>query len=362
MIKRIIAAGIALSVLGLGGKIIIEKRHAISSLPPPERAPVPVTTAVVRDGAVAGSLQTVALIMSERSSTVAAQVAGSIVEVRRREGDRVEPGQLLARLDARVLQDAVESAQARLVAADEDLAKQQAIFTRDTALFESHDIARQAFDVSKAQLEASKASEKVARQALESARTARSYADVVAPYAGIVAARLVEAGDLAVPGKPLYLLQASGPVRMQSRISQDLLARLQPGADVVFSSEGKAVSAKITRIFPSLDSSRLGVIETELPAPPFGLPPGATVGASYSARASAGLVVPAAALLQGLNETIVVRVRDGRTEPVSVVVSSRSVGDASVNGALAMGDRVVVGPPSELMALTSGLRVSAAQR
>jgi RND family efflux transporter MFP subunit len=359
MIKRkTVSIVVALALIALGASLIARRRRAIASLPPPDRAPLPVATAAVRDGAVAGALQTVALIVSDRTSTVAAQVSGSVLEVRHREGDRVERGELLVRIDARVLEDAVESAQARLAAAQEDLAKQEAIFTRDSALFESHDIAPQAFDVSKAQLESSKAAEKVARRALESAHTARSYADVVAPYAGVITARLVEPGDLAAPGKPLFTLQVYGPVRMQSKVSQDLLGRLEPGSGVVFSAGGKSAAASVTRVYPSLDASRLGVIETELPSPPFGLPPGATVTASYSEKAATGFVVPVAALLQGLSETIVVRVRNGMTDAVPVVVSSRSTADASVAGRLAVGDRVIIGLPSELMALTSGVRVS----
>ncbi len=362
MKKRIVAAVVVIGAVGLGAGVIHQKRRALASLTPPDDPVVAVMTATVRDGAVAHTLQTVALVVSDRSSTVSAQVAGAVLEVRSREGDRVARGQVLARIDGRVLDDAVESARARLAAADEDLAKQQAIFARDSALVESHDIARQAFDISKAQLEAARAAQKVARQALASALTARSYADVTAPYAGVVTARLVEPGDLAAPGKPLFTVQVSGPVRMLSKVSQDLLPLLAPGGSVVFSTGNATAAATIGRIYPSLDASRLAVIETDLPDAPFGLPPGATVAASYAARASAGLVVPSAALLQGLAETVVVRVRDGRTEPVPVVVASRSDADASVRGGLAVGDVVVVGPPSELMALTSGARVSAAGR
>ena len=358
VLKRIVAVVVVLGVLGLGASVIVHKRQAIAALTPPDSPPVPVATATVRDGAVANTLQTVALVQSERTSTVAAQVSGAVLEVRYREGDRVQRGQVLARIDPRVLQDAVASAGARLAAADEDLAKQQAIFARDTALLEKRDISRQAFDVSKAQLEASKAAQEVAHQVLESARTGRSFADVAAPFAGVIAARLVEPGDLAGPGKPLFTLQVSGPVRMLSKVSQDLLARLEPGGAVVFSAEGQTLASTITRIYPSLDASRLGAVETELPAPPFGLPPGATVAASYSAKSQTGLVVPVAALLQGLSETLVVRVRSGRTEAVPVVVSSRSAVDATVRGELAVGDILVLGPPSELMALTSGAHVA----
>jgi len=357
LIKRIVAVVLILAVVAAGTMIIVHKRRAIAQLPSPDSPPVPVATAIVRDGSVADSIQTVALVQSDRTSTVAAQVPGAIQEVRGREGDRVQKGQVMARIDARVLQDAVEAARARLAAAQEDLIKQQAIFERDRTLFDSHDIPRQTLDISKAQLEASRAAKVVARQAYDSALTSRSYADVTAPYPGVITARMAESGDLATPGKPLFTLQTAGHVRLLSKLSQDMLARVQPGSEVTFSLAGQTVHARVTRIFPSLDATRLGAVETELEAPPFGLPTGATVSASYSARRASGLVVPASALLQGLKETVVVRERNGITEAIPVTVTGRSASDATVEGRLSPGDTLVVGLPSELMALSSGSRV-----
>jgi hypothetical protein len=104
------------------------------------------------------------------------------------------------------------------------------------------------------------------------------------------------------------------------------------------------------------------VVETDLEVAPFGLPAGATVAVSYSAAPASGLVVPAAALLQGLKETLVIRVQNGVTEAVPVAVAGRSASEATVTGPLVPGQSVVVGLPSELMALASGTRVSAVER
>jgi len=363
LIRRIVALVLALAIIAAGAAFIAHKRRVIAQLPTPDSPPTPVATAVVRDGSVADTLQTVALIQSDRTSTVAAQVPGSVLEVRGREGDRVQKGQLLVRIDARVLQDTSEAARARLAAAEEDLSKQQAIFDRDQSLFGSHDIPRQTLDVSKAQLEASRAARVVARQTYQSALTSRSYAEVTAPYAGVVTTRLVEPGDLATPGKPLFTLQVPGHVRVISKLSQDALARCKPGTAVTFTAPGQPpLSASITRVYPALDSTRLGIVETELDAAPFGLPSGATVSASYAAIAAPGLVVPVSALLQGLSETLVVRVRGGVTEAVPVTVTARSASEATVQGGVSPGDAIIVGPPSELMSLSSGSHVLASGR
>jgi RND family efflux transporter MFP subunit len=355
--KRIVMVVLLLAVLVAGAMLVVHKRRAIALLPTPASPPVPVATATVKDGSVADTIQTVALVQSDRTSTVAAQVPGAILELRSREGDRVKKGQLIARIDGRVLQDAAEAARARFSAAEEDLIKQQTIFERDKSLNESHDIPRQTFDVSKAQLELSRANKVVARQTYESALTSRTYADVTAPYAGVITARLVEPGDIAAPGKPLFSLQVQGHVRMLSKVSQDVLPRLQIGGAVAFSVNGQTLNARVTRIYPALDVTRLGVVETELEAAPFNLPPGAIVAASYSAAPASGLVVPSMALLQGLKETLVVRVQGGVTEAVPVTVTGRNASEAIVVGALSPGQALVVGLPSELMALSSGSRV-----
>ncbi|MGC8853647.1 MAG: efflux RND transporter periplasmic adaptor subunit [Halothiobacillaceae bacterium] len=358
MNKRILAILMVVGVVLAGAAVILHKKRALARLAPPENPPLPVVTATVKDGSVGSTVDTVALVVSETAATVSAQVSGALLEVRFHEGDAVKKGEIMARIDPSVLDDAVQAAQARAAAAQEDLAKQQAIYERDKVLFENQAISQQAFEASAALLAAVKAAQVSAERALQSAKTFRAYADVPAPYDGVVTARLVEPGDLAVPGKPLYTLQVPGPVKVISKLSQETLRRLQPGSAVTLSAGDRSMIASVSRIYPALDASHLGTVETDLANPPFGLPPGATVSARYAATPASGLIVPAAALLQGLHETLVVRVKDGKADPVPVTVVSQSGSEAVVSGDLKAGDTVVTGLPSELMALTAGTPVA----
>jgi hypothetical protein len=169
---------------------------------------------------------------------------------------------------------------------------------------------------------------------------------------------MVEPGDLATPGKPLFAIQGHGPVKLLSKISQEDLQRLRIGGDAIFSNGQATLQAKITRIYPALDASRLGSVESLLRESPFGLMPGATVHARYQATPVKGLVVPTGALLQGLSETLLIRVREGKADPVPVTVLSRGEQQATITGPVAAGDAVVVALPSELMALTKGTALS----
>ncbi len=358
--KKVVAALIVLVVVTAGAALVVKRKRALSSLAPPTVVAIPVLVAAVREGAVAEGIRTVALVQADISTTISAQAAGSVVAVLRREGDRVAKGERLARIDPRTFDDAVEVARARLAAAAEELSRQEAVSRRDRALFEGRAISRQALDASQAQLESARAAEVASRRGLETARTARGYAEVAAPYAGVVTARMVEPGDLATPGKPLFVLQVAGKVRLLSKLSQSSVAGIAPGAGVTFASGARTLSARVTRVYPALDASRLGSVETEMATAPFGLPPGAVVAATYDFRPTNGLVIPALALLEGLEETLVVRVKEGRAEPVPVVVATRGSGQAVVTGSLVPGDVIVVGLPSELMALTAGTPVRAA--
>ena len=353
--KSRLAAAAVLVVLAAGGAaLVLHRQRAVRDLPPPAATPRPVRTAALRTGTVAEELRTVALIQAGTTTVVAAQVPGALLEVLRREGDAVQAGQLLARIDPRTLEDAAEAARARRAAAEEELRRQEAVAARDERLFAGAAISRQAVDASRAQLEAARAAAVGAARALESARTARAFADVVAPHAGVVASRLVEPGDLAAPGRPLFALQVARPARLLSRLSQGDLAAIAPGAPVTFTVGAREVAGRVARIYPALDAARLGSVETVFPEAPFGLPPGAVIAARYQGRAATGLVAPALALLDGLDETLVVRVRDGRAEPVAVEVLARNEREAVVRGALASGDLVVTGLPSELVSLTAG--------
>jgi RND family efflux transporter MFP subunit len=353
MTKRVLTILFAVIVVVVLAMAVVHRKRQLAHLAPPANPPTPVNTATVRDGEASTSVETIALVQSETTATVAAQVPGAILEMRWRE--------VMALIDPRTLDDAVQAAQARLAAAEEEYSKQKAIFARDKVLLAGGAIAQQAFDISKAQLAGAEAARVTADKAMQSAKVVCSYASVSAPYPGVVTARLAEPGDLAFPGKPLYTLQIPGSVKLLSKLAQDQLAQLRPGDAVTFGSGALTVAAKTTRIYPALDAAHLGSVETVLPHAPFDLPPGATVAARYAAASAHGLVVPNEALLQGIDTTLIVKVENGTARPVPVTVLRRGDDGAVVSppaGQLHAGDTVVVGLPSELMALTAGTRIA----
>jgi multidrug efflux system membrane fusion protein len=163
---------------------------------PPARGPAPVSVAVVtrQDRPVyATGLGTV-----QASSTVRihAQIDGKLQEVLFTEGQHVKKGELLAKIDPRLFQAALDQAKAKkaqdaamLVAAEKDLVRSKSLASRDFG-------SQQNVDQQQAKVDQLKASISANEAAIETAQTQLDYTTITAPSDGRVGMRLVDAGNL----------------------------------------------------------------------------------------------------------------------------------------------------------------------
>ena len=278
-----------------------------------------------------------------------------------REGERVSRGQLLVELDGREQQDSFDAAEAGLDAARIAAQTQAEATVRDQVLFEAKAISQEQWDRSRSLAAALDAGLATARKNLEQARTRLSYTRLVAPVDGVVTARLVDPGDLAVPGKPVLGVVQQDDVRVRAKLPQEDLARLQIGQTLTLTLGETTVTAQVSRIFPAMDRNHLAVFEADLAGPPAEFVAGATVGVDIAFASAEGLSVPVSAVLDGRNGTWVFKIQDGKVLPVPVTILSAGSERIAVNGSLGVGDQVVTARPSRLMMLSEGEPVRIAQ-
>jgi len=163
---------------------------------PPARIPAPVSVAVVtrQDRPVfATGLGTV-----QASSTVRihAQIDGKLQEVLFTEGQHVKKGDVLAKIDPRLFQAALDQAKAKkaqdaamLIAAEKDLVRSKSLASRDFG-------SQQNVDQQQAKVDQLKASIVANEAAIETAQTQFDYTTITAPSDGRIGIRLVDAGNL----------------------------------------------------------------------------------------------------------------------------------------------------------------------
>jgi len=134
----------------------------------------------------------------QASSTVRihAQIDGKLQEVLFTEGQHVKKGDVLAKIDPRLFQAALDQAKAKkaqdaamLIAAEKDLVRSKSLASRDFG-------SQQNVDQQQAKVDQLKASIVANEAAIETAQTQFDYTTITAPSDGRIGIRLVDAGNL----------------------------------------------------------------------------------------------------------------------------------------------------------------------
>jgi RND family efflux transporter MFP subunit len=207
--------------------------HAADALPSAPSAastpaPVPATFAV-QTSRSAGAAGFDGVVEAVRQSVIAAQVPGAVTAIDVKVGDRVQAGQVLARIDARAAdQNAVASdAQVRAASASLDMATKD--FERQQQLFQKNYISQAALERAESQFKAAQAQVAAQRAQAGATRTQSGFFVVKAPYAGIVSEVAVVLGDMAMPGRALVTLYDPLALRVSVAVPQSAQAGV--GAD-----------------------------------------------------------------------------------------------------------------------------------
>ncbi len=179
------------------------------------------------------------VVEAVQQATVAAQATGRVASLRVKAGDRVKAGQVLATLDDRDSQTGVARSQAQLAQAEAELANALAHVQRTRDLRRQGFVSQAALDVAESQYQAARAGREGAGAGAQQARLAQSFAQVTAPFDGYVLETLAQAGDLAVPGKPVATVYAPQPLRVAVQVPASMAAQARSAQRIEFMAGGQ---------------------------------------------------------------------------------------------------------------------------
>ena len=167
-----------------------------------------------------------------RQATVSAQASGRIASLRVKAGDRVKAGQVLAVIDDRESRTGVERSQAQVAQTEAELANAQAQFQRTRDLRAQGFVSAAALDQAQAQLKSAQAAREGAQAGARQASLGQSFTQVTAPFEGYVLELLSQAGDLALPGKPVMTVYAPAPLRVVVQVPASMAGVAQTARQV----------------------------------------------------------------------------------------------------------------------------------
>jgi membrane fusion protein (multidrug efflux system) len=290
-----------------------------------------VAVAEVRLGSLELSHQGPATLEAERETAVVAKTSGILIRLLAEEGDRVEAGQALARLDD-------ERQRLELARAEANLARLENEFRRATELKAQRLLSEEAYERIRSDLAVQKAARDLAALEL-------SYTEVRAPITGVILERMVKEGNLIQPNQALFRIASFRPLLAVLHVPEREFERMRPGLPVLMAVDalgGEVFAGRVLRVSPALDAGsgtfRVTAIfddpSERLRAGMFG-----RLRIVYERREGVP-VVPREALIEEDGRIFAFRIGDGRAQRVALRIGASDGPVAEVLAGLEPGDKV----------------------
>ena len=259
---------------------------------------------------------------------VAPRTGARIVELVSDEGQNVQKGQRLARLEDEDMRSNVQQLQAqeRFAAAD---------YKRDAALLRANAIARQTYDRAKTNWE-------MAQAAVKQALAQTQYMTLASPGNCHVIRRDGEVGQFVAANTPVFWISCDGRLRVSAEIDEEDVPLVRPGQQVLIRADafpGRVFEGRVTSVTPKGDPvGRSYRVRIQLPADS-PLQIGMTTEANIISRNNPhALLLPETAFA----DDKVSVVRAGRAVPVPVLKGAKNGSWIEILGGVTRDDTVVV--------------------
>jgi RND family efflux transporter MFP subunit len=209
-------------------------------------------------------------VVARRRAALSTDIQGRIVELLVEEGDRVEAGQLVARLDTRQLTAALARARAQQSQGEATRDKARLDFTRFDNLIKTGDANQSEHDAARAALDEADARVEALAAAVGEIAVMIDKSSVYAPFAGIITAKNAEVGEV------VAALGASGPnargavatlvdfetLEVQVELAQTALSAARVGAPVVLYLDAwpdRSYRGEVRQIWPTANRQKATV-------------------------------------------------------------------------------------------------------
>lgn len=333
-----------------------------------QRTPRPVPAVRVEEvqtgtDSAAGAVVYSAVAQPKTTTPLASRGAGYVEEiktVRTRDGeshalgkgDRVQRGDIVARLREAEYRDQVDQAAGKVGSARAAAEKARLDFERAQRLFATNSITKPEMEAATAQRDATASQLAMAQAALEEARVALRDTALVAPVDGDILDKRVELGAFLPPGVPAFILGDVSSVKVVLGLPDVALRSVSLGQQVDVTTDalpGRTFTARVSRIAAAADpATRNFDVEVEIPNSERLWRPGmiATVELGRARSDSATPLLPLTAFVGTAQDRFAVMVVEEAGEETRARLREVELGDVAGNRVavlrgLSPGERVI---------------------
>ena len=273
-------------------------------------------------------------LVAPRTAIVRAKAAGTLLTLAVAEGQRVQAGQPLGRIDLADLQSRVEDRAASVESARALLVEAERLHASNLKLADQNFISPNALQSSQAKLDAARAHLRSAEAQLSTTRISVREAALEAPIEGIVGKRHVVPGEKLAAEQPIFTVVDLKTLELAGTVATHEVSLLEVGQVVDIAVEGRfeRVAGRIDRIAPAAEAGTraIGVVVV-IANPDERLRAGQYASARVElADPTPRLTVPIEALSQSSGQEQVWTIENGRLVRRIVITGRRDVASGRV--------------------------------
>ena len=202
-------------------------------------AAIPVETSVASRGTISAYYSTTATLEAEEEAQVVAKVRGTVKELNVEEGDYVETGQVLTRLEDEQLE--IEAQRARST-----MDRLHNEYQRNKELFEKNLVSAEQYENAKFEYEAQ-------RSAYELAQLKVEYTAIRAPISGVISERMVKVGNMVNADQEVFRITDFDPLLAILHVPEHEMSKLRKDQTALIQADAisnRTFEGKVLRISP----------------------------------------------------------------------------------------------------------------
>lgn len=296
----------------------------------------PVIVAPVKATSLSGNIEALGDLKAVNNVNLTSQVTDYIVGIYFEDGQRVNKGDILIKMDTADEQALLAEERARL-----DEAERQV--NRLNPLIEKMAASKSALDTQKSLLAISKAK-------IQGIETAIEKRTLKAPFDGVMGLRRISVGSLAQPGMQLATLDEDRQMKLDFSVSADQLSHLQPGL-TVYATTTAYPDQTFTGNLVSMDSrinpvTRMISGRVIIDNPEYLLKTGLLMRVNIAAEERPAILIPEEALISEAGQHYVYVIENERDRTTvrkqAITIGDRPDGSLAITSGLSEGQQVVI--------------------
>jgi len=318
-----------------------------------------ITVSAEGSGGSGASLDASGYVVARRKATLSAKISGKIAELHFEEGQKVQSGDIIARLDDSNYQASLAQARAVLSQAKAAFENAERYYTRYQALKAQNAISTDLAENQRILYDTARTQYGVAQAQVNSAESALRDTVVRAPFAGVVTVRVAQIGEVVAPTASgggdtrtgILTIVDMDSLEVQVDVSENYIERVQVGGAAVIHLDAFPdwdIPGSVIAIIPTADQAKGTVaVRVAIKSKDARILPNMAARVGFMTAPEKGAVqavsrvsVPVSAVIANGKTGSVFLINDGKAEKREVALGLKTAQTITVLSGISAGDRL----------------------